>query len=94
MEAHSASNVKSFSQHSYSSHYFPHTPLQLSGFKALMDEHYDFSDACEWIYHKAKKTLTQSNLDSRLEEWTNIRNTKNQYSKQLRNFLKVSILNY
>jgi hypothetical protein len=47
MEAHSASKVKSFSQHSYSSHYFPHTPLQLSGFKALMDEHYDFSDACE-----------------------------------------------
>ena len=44
-------------------------------------------------YHKAKKNLTHSNPGGRLEEWTNIRNTKNQYSKQLRNFLKVSIQN-
>lgn len=39
-----------------------------------------------------KKKLTQPNSDDRLEEWTNTRNTKNQYCKQLRNFLKVSIL--
>ena len=31
---------------------------------------------------------------NRLEEWTNIRNTKTQYNKQLRNFLKVSSTSY
>jgi hypothetical protein len=41
--------------------------------------------------HNTKKTLTHPNPDNRLEEWMNTRNTKNQYSKQLRNFLKVSI---
>ena len=40
--------------------------------------------------HIRLKTPTQSNLGGQLEEWTNVRNTKNQYSKQLRNFLKVS----
>ena len=53
-----------------------------------MDEHYDFEFARKWTY-KAKKTPNQSNLGGQLEEWTNIRNTKNQYSKQLPNFLKV-----
>lgn len=27
----------------------PYSPLQSSGFKTLMDEHYDFGDAREWI---------------------------------------------
>ena len=53
-----------------------------------MDEHYDFEFARKWTY-KAIKTPNQSNLGGQLEEWTNVRNTKNQYSKQLRNFLKV-----
>jgi hypothetical protein len=45
--------------------------------------------------HKAKKNwLTQSNQGNRLEEWTNIRNTKSQYRKQLRNFLKVSAIKH
>ena len=38
-----------------------------------------------------KKTLTKSNPGECLEEWSNLRNTKAQYSKQLRNFLKVSV---
>ena len=37
------------------------------------------------------KRLTHSNPGDRLEEWLNARNTKAQYTKQLRNFLKVSI---
>ena len=43
---------------------------------------------------KAKKrhSHTQPNLGNRLEEWTNIRNTKSQYTKKLRNFLKVSAI--
>jgi len=44
--------------------------------------------------HKAKKTLPQFNSGRRLEEWTKLRNTKSQYTKQLCNFLKVSTLSY
>ena len=58
-----------------------------------MDEHYDFDNASEWT-PKGPKRLTQHNPGDRLEEWTNIRNSKKQYGKQLRNFLKVSIPRY
>jgi len=45
--------------------------------------------------HNAKKRKRKKIISgNRLEEWTNIRNTKNQYPKQLRNFLKVSIQRY
>src|ERR1700728_1084003 len=46
---------------------------------------------------RKRKTHTHNTLSDsvdRLEEWTNVRNTKRQYSKQLRNLLKVSILSY
>ena len=55
-----------------------------------MDEHYNFDDAREWSI-RAKKKFTQSNPGDRLEEWTDVRNTKSKYGKQLRNFLKVSL---
>ena len=42
--------------------------------------------------HNINITLTQYNPDDQLEEWINVQNTKSQYSKQLRNFLKVRIL--
>jgi hypothetical protein len=46
------------------------------------------------VIRPKKHTLIISNPEKRLEEWTNIRNTKTQYSKQLRNFLKVRIQSY
>ena len=55
-----------------------------------MDDHYDLDDACEPTSPGEKDTYL-INPGKRLEEWTNTRNTKNQYNKQLRNFLKVSI---
>jgi hypothetical protein len=53
-----------------------------------MDEHYDINDAREQMLHD-HNMHTESNLGDRLEKWTNIRNTKSQYRKQLRNFVKV-----
>ena len=46
------------------------------------------------VIRPKKHTLIISNPEKCLEEWTNIRNTKTQYSKQLRNFLKVRIPSY
>ena len=59
-----------------------------------MDEHYDLHYAREWMSKGQKKghSHTQPNLGNQLEEWTNVRNTKSQYTKQLRNFLKVSAI--
>jgi hypothetical protein len=58
-----------------------------------MDEHYNFGDARERTVNivSPKKSPTQSHPGDQLEEWTDVRNTKGQYRKQLRNFLKVSI---
>ena len=58
-----------------------------------MDEHYDFSDASEQmlLHHKCQIILTNLNPGNQLEEWTNVQNTKNQYNKQLCNFLKESV---
>ena len=73
--------------------FFPTLPASHPTSNPFMDEHYDFSDASEQmsLHHQGKITLTNLNPGNQLEEWTNVRNTKNQYNKQLHNFLKVSV---
>jgi len=65
-----------------------------SKFKPLMDEHYNFDDACEYNVHNSKDLtkLMQNGSGVQLEKWTDARNTKSRSSKQLRNFLKVNAI--